>query len=389
MGHDVVTFRTVAPMSVMSRGHRRAGSVRGGVGAVSVAGLVLSGLAFAAPAHAEGEVPILGQVQAKSSDDTPDTTLDVLISLHGVRRVDNATMVYYSVGYTPDSTPGSTELDLLDAFGFKSNLSPLHDDAQQMGDVAVLDVAGRKAYTPLYTGEDYTDLGNSDCVCSDWLYSLPEEPKPGTAYVGAAALPTIPKDLDTATVRVLGQFFTDVPVEDGPMGPQKPTDEPIVAGKGWPKVDSKAIQDVPDPSQFVLPLTTHQVVDDSALSQRSDADSRSLDLSADVLFAVDEATLTGEAKKEIRAAAGKIKDAKVKGTIKITGHTDSSGEEGYNKDLSERRAESVARALKPLLPSGAKMTTAGKGESDPIASNETEDGKSLNRRVTITLPGAK
>lgn len=354
------------------------------MGAASVAALVLSGVAVAAPAHAEGEVPILGQALAQSDQDTAETTLKVLISVHGVRRTEGATMVYWSVGYTPDSTTGASERTLLEAFGSQSTLSPPRDGTETMGDVAVVDLAGKKAYTTLYTGDSLYD-----CICQSFTKALPDEPEPGTAYVASSAIAPIPKDLETVTVRVAGQIIPDIPVEDGALEPVAKEDGPIVVGTGWPKVDQEAIQSVSDPSAFVVPLTTHEVVEDSALSERSDEDSRSLDLSADVLFAVDKATLTGRAKKEITAAARRIKQTGVEGTVTVVGHTDSSGTDSHNRDLSERRAQSVAKALKPLLPSGVKLSAQGKGESEPIADNETDEGKALNRRVTITLPGDK
>lgn len=371
-------------MTVKSRGHRHGRLTSGVVGAASVAALMVCGLAFAAPAEAEGELPILGQALTQSDQDTAETTLETLISVHGVRRVDGATMVYWSVGYTPDATAGSSERTLLEGFGSQSTLSPPRDGTEIMGDVAIVDLAGRKAYTTLYTGDTLYD-----CICQSFTGALPDEPEPGTAYVASSAVAPIPDDLETVTVRVAGQIIPDVPVEDGAMEPVAKGDGPIVVGTGWPEVDQEAIQSVSDASAFVVPLTTHEVVEDSALSERSDEDSRSLDLSADVLFAVDKATLTGRAKKEIRAAAEVIKKTDVTGTVKVTGHTDSSGTDSHNQDLSERRARSVATALDPLLPSAVKLSTEGRGESDPIADNETDEGKSLNRRVTITLPGDK
>ncbi len=350
------------------------------MGAASVAALVLSGLSFATPAHAEGEVPILGQAWTTSNEDTAETRMDVVISVHGVRRVEGATMVYWSVGYTPDSTSGSDFRQLVMAFGSGSSLSPPRSGTEFMGDVAVIDLPGRKAYTTLYKGDTVYD-----CLCNTWTQILPEVPEPGTAYVNAAALPQIPGGMDTVTVRVAGQIIPDVPVEDGPMLPIA-KEWPIPVGKGWPRVKTDAINDIEDPSAFIVPLTTHKVIEDSALSERSDAESRSLDLSADVLFEVDEATLSGKAKREIKAAAKTVKEADATGTLRVTGHTDSSGEAGYNQSLSTRRAESVAKALEPLLPSGVRLTTSGRGESEPIASNETDEGKTLNRRVTITLP---
>ena len=347
-----------------------------------VAALALPGVLGAAPAQAEGELPIVGQALTTSNDDTAQTTLDVVISVHGVRRVKDATMVYWSVGYTPEASSGATSQALLESFGSQSTLSPPRGGVEPMGDVAIIDLAERKAYTTLYTGESM-----DDCVCQSWTDVLPGTPEPGKAYVTAAALPALPRDLKTVTLRVAGQIFPAVTIEDGAMEPIAEK-WPIIVGMGWPRVKTDAISKVKDPGQFVLPLTTHELIENTSMSQRTKADSRALDLSADVLFAVDEATLTSKATQEIKAAAERITTTETTGTITVVGHTDSSGDDAHNQGLSERRAEAVAKALTPLLPDGVKLTTAGKGESDPIASNETEDGKALNRRVTITLPGA-
>ena len=67
-------------------------------------------------------------------------------------------------------------------------------------------------------------------------------------------------------------------------------------------------------------------------------------------------------------------------------YTDSTGDDAYNQALSERRAESVRAALQAKLPGTITLTAEGKGEADPIADNGTDDGRALNRRVTITLP---
>lgn len=270
---------------------------------------------------------------------------------------------------------------MVQAFGSQSSLSAPRGGLMNMADVAVIDLPARKAYTTMYTGDT-----RADCLCTPWTEVFSTQPEAGTAYATVAALPPIPQDVDTVTLRVAGQLFLDVPVDDGPMGPVAKGEGQVVVGKGWPEVDSEAIDRVQDPSEFVVPLTTHTVIDDSAISERSDADSRSLDLSADVLFDFDKATLTTKASKEIEAAAKKITEADVSGTITVTGHTDADGAEDYNQDLSQRRATTVAKALDPLLPSGVTLETGGRGESDPIAGNDTEDGKALNRRVTITLP---
>lgn len=72
--------------------------------------------------------------------------------------------------------------------------------------------------------------------------------------------------------------------------------------------------------------------------------------------------------------------------LEVAGHTDGVGDEAYNQQLSQRRAEAVRQYL--LETSGvapARVTARGYGESQPLASNDTETGRALNRRVEFRL----
>ena len=70
--------------------------------------------------------------------------------------------------------------------------------------------------------------------------------------------------------------------------------------------------------------------------------------------------------------------------VSIIGYTDSKGTKQYNKELSLRRAESVEEKLIELgLPPEKIIETKGKGDSNPIASNDTEEGRTANRRIEI------
>lgn len=71
--------------------------------------------------------------------------------------------------------------------------------------------------------------------------------------------------------------------------------------------------------------------------------------------------------------------------IDIYGHTDSTGSDAYNQGLSERRAQSVAGYLSSRGVAPARMATQGFGETQPIADNATEYGRSQNRRVEIKV----
>ena len=73
--------------------------------------------------------------------------------------------------------------------------------------------------------------------------------------------------------------------------------------------------------------------------------------------------------------------------VNVTGHTDSQGSPSDNQVLSEQRAESVASALSKELPD-VNITAEGKGEDEPVASNDTEVGQAKNRRVSIGFEGA-
>jgi outer membrane protein OmpA-like peptidoglycan-associated protein len=71
--------------------------------------------------------------------------------------------------------------------------------------------------------------------------------------------------------------------------------------------------------------------------------------------------------------------------IEVAGHTDSTGAADYNQKLSERRADAVAQYLEGQGLRSDRVITVGAGETHPVASNETPDGRQANRRVELTL----
>ena len=72
-------------------------------------------------------------------------------------------------------------------------------------------------------------------------------------------------------------------------------------------------------------------------------------------------------------------------TAVIEAHTDAKGTDSYNQNLSDRRAVAVVNELKKLDVNSSRLTSRGYGESQPIASNDTAEGKALNRRVTALI----
>ena len=117
-----------------------------------------------------------------------------------------------------------------------------------------------------------------------------------------------------------------------------------------------------------------------------EANSLLIALDSEVLFDVDkyDVRVHPEAEEVLKNLAIVLKEMDVK-NFEIDGHTDSDGSDEYNQVLSEKRANSVKNFL---VSQGvtAEITTKGYGESKPVASNDTAEGKQKNRRVEIIIP---
>ena len=103
-----------------------------------------------------------------------------------------------------------------------------------------------------------------------------------------------------------------------------------------------------------------------------------------LLFDVDQSELQPAAKTNIESLAktlNKYPDT----NILVEGDTDNSGSDAYNLQLSERRAQAVANYLKGLGVAGQRISTVGLGETNQIASNDTEYGRQQNRRVEVAI----
>ena len=86
----------------------------------------------------------------------------------------------------------------------------------------------------------------------------------------------------------------------------------------------------------------------------------------------------------LEEAAAKLNERGNLGVV-IEGHSDSKGTTDYNIRLSQRRAEAVRNYLVKLGVDQGRMVVIGKGASEPIASNDTREGRAQNRRVVITV----
>jgi outer membrane protein OmpA-like peptidoglycan-associated protein len=101
-----------------------------------------------------------------------------------------------------------------------------------------------------------------------------------------------------------------------------------------------------------------------------------------VHFAFDSAQLNSSASATLDEVAGALR-SQPEVPYEVGGHTDSIGSNAYNQDLSERRAASVYNYLVAHGVAASQLSTRGYGETQPVASNYTEEGRAANRRVEI------
>lgn len=103
-----------------------------------------------------------------------------------------------------------------------------------------------------------------------------------------------------------------------------------------------------------------------------------------ILFGFDSYALDNESQENIQQLADVLKEYEDT-EILIEGHTDSKGSKKYNLELSEERAESVGDYLKAQNVDSQRITEVGYGERQPIADNDTEQGRRQNRRVEVAI----
>lgn len=136
-------------------------------------------------------------------------------------------------------------------------------------------------------------------------------------------------------------------------------------------------------SELEAQLRAEQAAEEIRISRLAD-NTLKLDLSSEVSFDVNSSRINRGFYQSLNKVANVLADYP-QTAVHIVGHTDSTGTDSYNLDLSMRRASSVQGYLTRQGVDQPRTRTNGRGESTPVASNATADGRSRNRRVEIYL----
>jgi len=127
-----------------------------------------------------------------------------------------------------------------------------------------------------------------------------------------------------------------------------------------------------------------QKLENTGVSVTRQGDNIILNMPGNVTFATNSPNINANFYEVLNGVAIVLNEYK-KTYVDVIGHTDSTGSQEYNQKLSEDRARSVAGYLNSQGVLADRMLLAGRGELDPIASNDTAEGRAQNRRVTIQI----
>jgi outer membrane protein OmpA-like peptidoglycan-associated protein len=125
-------------------------------------------------------------------------------------------------------------------------------------------------------------------------------------------------------------------------------------------------------------------LDRTGVSVTRIGDNITLNMPGNITFATDSADLSASFYEVLNSVSLVVNEFQ-QTVIEVAGHTDSTGTDAYNQQLSERRASSVAGYLRTRQVLADRVITVGMGEARPIASNESTEGRQQNRRVELTL----
>lgn len=134
------------------------------------------------------------------------------------------------------------------------------------------------------------------------------------------------------------------------------------------------------------PIVSYEEIQSEEIEVRGTRDYSVYTVDETVLFDFDKASIREGGEDKLDEVITSVKKRHPDGEIAVRGYTDAVGTPEYNKELSEKRAEAVASFLQDDAEiDDDQVTVLAKGEQDPVASNETAEGRQKNRRVEILV----
>jgi len=122
----------------------------------------------------------------------------------------------------------------------------------------------------------------------------------------------------------------------------------------------------------------------TGVSVTRNGDSITLNMPGNITFKSDSSDLRPDFFNVLNSVSLVLKEYD-KTILEVAGHTDNTGTDQYNQALSERRASTVAQYLESRGVNSQRVMTVGAGETHPVASNDTAEGRQMNRRVELSL----
>ncbi|MFE3457672.1 OmpA family protein [Nocardiopsis aegyptia] len=268
---------------------------------------------------------------------------DLKIEVYALERLDND-LLRLRIGITNNST---------ESFVLFDGLSSATDQGTA-GAIRLIDAENQQSYSSYKTSE-------GQCFCS-------------TPLSGA---------MESGTTSEMWVIYPEPPAEISSMTITTPLTPPILDIPLTESSEEVSSIELADPEISDLTMLSDDTEDQTGRSESNDE--VSIILSSDVLFETDSAELQQEAQEILEQVALEIDDAG-SSTVSIDGHADNTGSDSVNIPLSEERAESVENELNEMITrEGVSFEVEGHGSSEPIADNNTEEGRERNRRVTVTF----
>lgn len=282
------------------------------------------------------------EVVASSTTTSTSLGSDLQIDVYALERMEND-LLRLRIGVTNKSE---------DNFNLGFGLS--ETDHLSAGSVSLIDERNQQRYLSYRQS-------SGQCFCNQLDGNIPS----GETDLLWVMYPKPPEDLERMTVTTpLTPPIFDIPITSS----------------------SETIENSNLDSPQILDLTMISDSLDGDQTGRTESNEEvSIILSSDVLFDTNSAELTNEARDILEQVAQEIDDSGAP-TVSIDGHADNTGNDSINIPLSQERAESVEKSLAEIITSeGITFEVEGHGSADPIADNETEEGRERNRRVSVTF----